>query len=753
MTPTLTTPGNGSSLRNVRTQPLLIGAFLVTCAFMVVVGGIGIWGMSQMAGQTTQITDRNLPGVRALTQTRADIYKTGRDFRQAALDADSTATAADMKLVETDKQQLTSDFATYQALAHSAQQQQGVSDFQTSLTGWLTTLSDLTPLVSSTTSNANAQLANLLRTKLIPQGDALSRDLNTLVTLDQQSADAARADALNTFARLRWTLAIVLVLASGLAILLGFVIARQFARPLSELSAIANRVADGEQFTIDDVVARYGGQSEMGQVTLAFQRFLTNLGELVTSANHLAEGELHPIDAIEARYANDAQKGILAKSLNTIIHRQQEYSELAHRIGDGEVPDLAYISARYEGKPKSTGELAKSLVKMTDNLRELVASAELLAHGELSPIDAIEARYASDPQKGILAKSLNKIVHRQIEYAEIAQRVGDGDLARIDYMMSRYEGNPKAGIMAKALNVMIENLRTLVGHVHEMSAGVATASHQIVEAAEQSGHATEQVAQTIQQVATGAQSQSAQLAEAAQEIEQLAQQSTALQTESLETMQTMDALKGSVSLTSERIRQLGKRSQEIGQIIQTIDELAGQTNLLALNAAIEAARAGEHGRGFAVVADEVRKLAERSASATKEIEEIIRETQRETTLAVEAMELGVTQVEEGVARVARTEAQAQEMVQSTEHISQAINVVASVGEENSAAAEEVSAATEEMAAQVEETVAATQTLSELASSLSQAVDVFQLEDATGAPPRGGIHAQKGQSTQRRRHAA
>jgi methyl-accepting chemotaxis protein len=645
MTPTLPHAAGGFSLRNVRTRPLLIGAFLLTCAIMVIVGGIGIWGMSQLADRTNQIANRSLPGVKALANTRGALFQAGLDFRQAVLDPNAATIQADIQRVVADEEQFKTAFASYQALTHSAGQQ-AFTTFQDAANTWLATLHTLETLGTQDTAASNLQVIHILRTQFAPQSDAMKADLNALIAQEQQQSDGVRADATATFTRLLWILGIILAVAIAGAVVLGYAIANQFAKPLTELSAIAQRVADGEQFTITETVARYGGQSEVGQLTLAFQQFLTNLGELVTSTNHLAEGELIPIDAIEARYAEDSRKGILAKALN-------------------------------------------------------------------------------------------RIIHRQMEYAEVAQRVGDGDLARIDHMLARYEGKPNAGIMVKAMNVMIENLRELVSHITEISAGVASTSSQIVEAADQSGHATEQVAQTIQQVASGALSQSAQLAQAATEIEQMTVQSKTLQAESLETMQAMEALKGSVSLTAERIRRLGQRSHEIGQIIQTIDEIARQTNLLALNAAIEAARAGEQGRGFAVVADEVRKLAERSADATREIEAIIHETQSETALAVEAMEHGVVQVEEGVARATRTEEQAQVMVRHSAGISHVISNVASVGEENGAAAEEVSAATEEMAAQVEETVASTQMLSSLANELRDAVSVFQLhcetEDSRAKP--------------------
>ena len=110
----------------------------------------------------------------------------------------------------------------------------------------------------------------------------------------------------------------------------------------------------------------------------------------------------------------------------------------------------------------------------------------------------------------------------------------------------------------------------------------------------------------------------------------------------------MKAISENMENTARVINGLGKRSQEIGRILEVIEEIADQTNLLALNAAIEAARAGEAGRGFAVVADEVRKLAERSVEATKEIGEVVRQVQQETTAAVEVARSGAGETKQGI---------------------------------------------------------------------------------------------------------
>ena len=316
--------------------------------------------------------------------------------------------------------------------------------------------------------------------------------------------------------------------------------------------------------------------------------------------------------------------------------------------------------------------------------------------------------------------------------AEIARQIADGDLSM------RFEEN-RSGIY-EAMRQMVYQLRLVMEKVNSSAGEVSAASIQLHATSKNMSAGTEEVACQVATVSTSGEEMAATsqdiasncnaAADNSRHASELATSGAAIVQQTVEGMQR---IAGRVKETARQVEGLGVRSDEIGAIIGTIEDIADQTNLLALNAAIEAARAGEQGRGFAVVADEVRALAERTTRATKEIAGMIKAIQQETRQAVASMEEGVHEVEAGTTEAARSGSALQQILDQINEVTGQINQIATAAEEQSCTSREISNNVhqitdiiQETAQSTQETTAASNILSRLATDLEQMVRKFKL---------------------------
>ncbi|HZZ14751.1 MAG TPA: methyl-accepting chemotaxis protein, partial [Candidatus Sulfotelmatobacter sp.] len=268
---------------------------------------------------------------------------------------------------------------------------------------------------------------------------------------------------------------------------------------------------------------------------------------------------------------------------------------------------------------------------------------------------------------------------------------------------------------------------------------ISSSATQQAESAETQKDQTMQVATAMQQMSSTVTSVSDSCNKAAEAARQAAETARLGGSIVEGTLTKMRVIADSVGATAKKMEELGQSSEQIGRIIGVIDDIADQTNLLALNAAIEAARAGEQGRGFAVVADEVRKLAERTTTATKEIAQMIKTIQGETKAAVDAMESGTRQVEEGVTSTAQAGDSLRSIIQMSEQVGGMITEIATAANQQSSTTEQVNMNIEQIAKLVKESAVgaqqsatACQDLSSLALDLQTMVGRFKLEESPQA---------------------
>jgi methyl-accepting chemotaxis protein len=296
------------------------------------------------------------------------------------------------------------------------------------------------------------------------------------------------------------------------------------------------------------------------------------------------------------------------------------------------------------------------------------------------------------------------------------------------------------GILGYEVNIVAENLRRTLEQVVQCSSQVATAATQLYSTSEHMATGAQQVAGQTGTVATAGEEMAMTSTEisnncstAAQGAQQANDRALAGAAVVEETVAVMNRIAEQVRTTAKTMEGLGARGDQIGEIVGTIEDIADQTNLLALNAAIEAARAGEQGRGFAVVADEVRALAERTTRATREIGEMIKAIQHETKNAVTAMERGVKEVESGTIEAAKSGEALQEILDQINNVVAQVNQIAVAAEEQTAITGEISSNIHQItqvvqgtASGAQESATAASQLAGLAEEMQRLVDQFKL---------------------------
>ncbi|KAA0888982.1 methyl-accepting chemotaxis protein [Oryzomonas rubra] len=316
------------------------------------------------------------------------------------------------------------------------------------------------------------------------------------------------------------------------------------------------------------------------------------------------------------------------------------------------------------------------------------------------------------------------------------QEVAGGNLI----VRSPIASKDEMGMLAREVNGTAEKLHTIISMVAGNSTQVASAAAELHATAAEMATGAEQMAAQAGTVATASEEMSATSGDIAQNCHHAA--SGALHSSQAaesgagvveNTVQVMGRIASRVMDTAKTVESLGARSDQIGAIVGTIEDIADQTNLLALNAAIEAARAGEQGRGFAVVADEVRALAERTTKATREIGEMIKAIQGETRGAVGAMEEGVREVESGTSEAAKSGAALQAILEQINAVNMQVSQIATAAEEQTATTSEISSNIQQINEVVQhtargasESVIAANQLSTLAEELQRLVGQFKL---------------------------
>jgi methyl-accepting chemotaxis protein len=466
-----------------------------------------------------------------------------------------------------------------------------------------------------------------------------------------------------------------------------------------------------------------------------FNKFIYKpIKNLTSIADNISSGNVN----IKIDSTKKDEIGQLERSFIAIVDTIKGHSEVAEMIAAGNLETSARVKSKDDILSLSINKVVDTLHRLIDEVSLLTKSAtegNLSARGDVLKYEGGYKELANGYNK-----TLDAVVNPIKDSSEVLTKLAQGDLTV--RMNGSYKGDHQ--IIKDSINKLGDSLDKVIIDISETVHATASAAGQISTSSEE--------------MAFGAQEQSCQTKEVAGAIgkmtrtiiettrnssiaAQAAKESglTAIEGGKVveQAIEGMNRIAEVVHKSAMTVQELGKSSDQIGEIVQVIDDIADQTNLLALNAAIEAARAGEQGRGFAVVADEVRKLAERTTKATKEIAGMIKQIQKDTEGAVESMSKGTEEVEKGKALADKASESLKEIIGGAEKVVDVITQVAAASKEQSATSEQISKnieminnVTQESAAGISQIAKASEDLNRLTVNLQELISRFKIDTST-----------------------
>jgi methyl-accepting chemotaxis protein len=420
--------------------------------------------------------------------------------------------------------------------------------------------------------------------------------------------------------------------------------------------------------------------SVIGALVYYFSGTIAKPVQLIANeARRLSLGDITPSKEMrrleQARSRHD-EIGVVGQAFFEMTNYLQQAVEAARAIAAGSLHTQVIIKSDQD-------QLGIALTQMIDNLRAIVSDIS----------ENATQLHSTSEELTLVTNDASQAVTEIFQTMTRAAEDTEGQMQALD------QSNQSVKEMAHAISGLAEGAQ-------EQAAAATTASNHTASI----NRAIDQVTNNIQAASQGAQNAAAAARNGVEKV--------------TKTVEGMQNIKVKVDHSSLSVQEMGKRSSQIGNIVETIQDIAAQTNLLALNAAIEAARAGEHGKGFAVVADEVRKLAERSSSATKEIGALIKGIQQSVEEAIDAMEAGANEVELGVSQAGEAGQALQDILGAAEAVRQQTEAAASEAEKMHTAAIELVTAMESVSAVIEENTASTEEMSAGSTEMEQSIETI-----------------------------
>ena len=443
------------------------------------------------------------------------------------------------------------------------------------------------------------------------------------------------------------------------------------------------------------------------------------------------------IDKLEKTVSSDKGKQLLNDLKEKRVVYRDDLTKAMQLIKEGKKKEAGLYLVHTLRKTQSayfaaTAELIKYQSQLMDESGKDAASKAKQAQKLIIVLILLAMVFAV----GVSLFVVRSISGALSEGVDVANRLATGDLTASVTIRSTDE----IGTLMTAMDNMVKSLRLLIGKIKYAADNMASGSEQLSASAEEISRGMNEQTSRSTQIATAAEQMSQTVVDVAKNTSNIAQISTQAFDHAKDgegvvkrSVDEVQAIASTVAESSQVMKRLGESSGQIGDIVGVINDIADQTNLLALNAAIEAARAGEQGRGFAVVADEVRKLAERTTQATSQINSMISSIQSEVAHAGVAMNNATLRVESGVEFSRKTGDSLRNIVSSVNTLQSMVQQIASATEEMSSVSETISsdihgiaAGSKEISAGSGQIAQASSDLARLATELQSVVRQFKV---------------------------